>query len=297
MMQGIWSGKALFVVAAWGASFVATRIALGSFTPFGLVGIRLLAGTLFLVAAGIAMGRTLLPSGKDLLVALFLGLVLGGHTLIQALGLQHTSAISTGWIIGFTPIPIALGGWLFLRERMAAAGWMGVAVAAAGVVLIVAATTPGFARARAGDALQILSTLTWTLYTLVGIGAVARSGALRITLPATACGAVILAATFPWTGVLHRPLTPGAVAAAAFLGIVCSGLGYLLWYSALREHGAARVGSYLYLEPFFTMGAAAALLGEPVGAAVVAGGILVLAGVWAVARGSRRSSPAEAVEP
>jgi len=65
-------------------------------------------------------------------------------------------------------------------------------------------------------------------------------------------------------------------------------VGYFLWYKALDEHGAARVGSYLYLEPFVTVGVAAALIGEPVRLPVVAGGILVLLGVWRVARGTIR---------
>ena len=38
------SGKALLAVAAWGASFVATRVASEVFEPFGLVAVRFLVG-------------------------------------------------------------------------------------------------------------------------------------------------------------------------------------------------------------------------------------------------------------
>ncbi|MEW6743181.1 MAG: hypothetical protein AB1486_10525 [Planctomycetota bacterium] len=44
-----WSGKALLAVVAWGASFVATRLALESFAPLELVTARIAAGSLVLV--------------------------------------------------------------------------------------------------------------------------------------------------------------------------------------------------------------------------------------------------------
>jgi drug/metabolite transporter (DMT)-like permease len=108
--------------------------------------------------------------------------------------------------------------------------------------------------------------------------------------------AVMLGAAVPWSGLLHDRLSARAVAAALFLGIFCSGAAFLLWYAALREHGAARTGSYLYLEPFVTVGVSSALLGEPIAASVIAGGCLVLAGVWAVARWSARPA-ADIVAP
>jgi drug/metabolite transporter (DMT)-like permease len=289
--RGLWSGKALFVISIWGASFVATRIALESFTPTGLVALRLVAAAAILIPVWLWAGRRVAPTRADWLLCLFLGLVLVAHQLLQALGLQYTSAINAGWIIGFTPVPIALGGLLFLKQRLASAGWLGVVVATGGILLIVVSATPGFAQARTGDGLQVLSTLTWAIYTLAAARVVGRLGALRVSAVAAMVGAVLLAAATPWTGLLHASPTLRTVSAAAFLGLICSGLGYYLWYKALDEHGAARVGSYLYLEPFVTVIVAWLLLSEPITIPVVGGGLLVLAGVWAVARGS---SPARA---
>jgi drug/metabolite transporter (DMT)-like permease len=83
-------------------------------------------------------------------------------------------------------------------------------------------------------------------------------------------------------------LSPTAWAAIAFLGIACSGLGYLFWYGALEQVDASQVASLLYLEPLVTLAAAVWLLGEPVWVTTVAGGVLVLAGVALVQRGPRR---------
>jgi drug/metabolite transporter (DMT)-like permease len=76
--------------------------------------------------------------------------------------------------------------------------------------------------------------------------------------------------------------------AVLFLGIGCSGLGYLFWYAALSRLETSQVAAFLYLEPLVTLAAAMAVLGEKIHAATVAGGLLVLAGVYLVQRAPRK---------
>ena len=86
-----------------------------------------------------------------------------------------------------------------------------------------------------------------------------------------------------------------------FLGIACSGLGYLFWYGALERIEASRVAAFLYLEPLVTLAAAVVMLGESVTLTTVAGGLLVLAGVALVQRdglqGPRAGRSVEDVDP
>ena len=96
-----WS--ALVAVAFWGASFVAVRIALQAFTPTGLVTLRLIVGSALLGLLLRLRGGALLPAGSDLPRCIVLGVVLGVHLVIQAVGLQFTTAVNTGWIIGVIP--------------------------------------------------------------------------------------------------------------------------------------------------------------------------------------------------
>lgn len=67
-----------------------------------------------------------------------------------------------------------------------------------------------------------------------------------------------------------------------FLGIACSGLGYLFWYGALERIEASRVAALLYLEPLITLAASAALLGEPIRPLTALGGLVLLGGVFLV---------------
>lgn len=270
---------ALVAVLLWGASFVATRRALASFTPFGLVFLRLLLGTPLLWLALRARGGALLPRREDRPRVLVLGLLLAAHLAIQAFGLLYTSAIHTGWIIGFMPVPIALGALVFRGERFGAAGWAGALVAAAGVACVSLEDLPDLAHARWGDALQLSSCLTWTAYTLLGARAVAQSGALRSTAAAMTVALALLAPAALARGLWTRPPAASEVGALVFLGVFCSALALVLWYRAQAVYGSQRSGAMLYLEPFVTLAVGVLWGGERAGPQALLGGALVVCGV------------------
>jgi drug/metabolite transporter (DMT)-like permease len=290
------SGLGLLAVSIWGASFVATRIALEWLTPFGLVATRLWIGFAFLALLSRSRGGAVLPARRDMASCGVLSVLLAGHLLIQATGLLYTSAINTGWIIGFFPVAIAIGAQVFGKQRLRPLGWGGVSLGTAGVLVVMLRTPPNFAQARWGDLLQLGSCLTWTAYTLVGAGPVARSGALRVTaLSMGMAAALVTVVTLGWqAGHLgdsfqHAAVTGRSLAALVFLGLLCNGLAYYLWFRAQHEHGPARVGGLLYVEPLVALLTGALLLHEPVTANAVAGGAVVLLGVWLVARGSAKA--------
>jgi drug/metabolite transporter (DMT)-like permease len=85
-------------------------------------------------------------------------------------------------------------------------------------------------------------------------------------------------------------LSPATWFAVVFLGIGCSGFGYLWWYGALERLEASQVAAFLYLEPLVTLAAAMLLLGEPVGWATIVGGLVVLAGVALVQKRPKSAS-------
>jgi drug/metabolite transporter (DMT)-like permease len=216
------------------------------------------------------------------------------HLLIQAWGLEHTTAVHTGWIIGAMPAAIAVGAWLVFGQRLSAVGWVGVGLASLGVATVVWAHPPGLASARFGDLLQVVSIGTWTVYTLVAVRPVARWGALAVTTASMALAAVV---SVPVAVALGRgPWMPGDVrtwSAVLFLGIVAGAVAQALWLRALGVLGAARTAAWLYLEPIVTVAVARALLSEPVGWRAVVGGLVVLIGV-AVVQGARNAVPAPA---
>jgi drug/metabolite transporter (DMT)-like permease len=290
------SGKALLAISFWGLSFVALRVAVQSFEPFAVVAIRMAIGAAFLYALLGARGETLLPRRDDRARCSALGLLLGFHLLIQTYAMRSTSAQRAGWLLAFAPVATVVGARAFLGERLSARGWTGVAIATIGVIAM-QASRGGELRAGTGEALLLLSCATWAAYTLLSIGVVERNGSLRATALAMAIAAAPNLAVAAASGWLSGRLTPAAAGAVLFLGLCCSGIAFAAWNAALREVGATRASAAIYLQPFVTLAASIALLGESVSVAALAGGALVLLGVWRIGKAklaARTAVPPEA---
>ncbi len=283
-----WPWQSLISVFVWGTSFAVVRTAMDALTPAGVVGARLMIGSLGLIAFLRWRGMSLWPERRDVGRCVFLGVVLAIHLLIQAYGLMYTSAINTGWIIAFVPVSLALGAFLVLGHRMAGVGWLGVLVATGGVFYVMGGKLEQFENATFGDMLQLSSCVTWTIYTLTAASVVMRNGALRVTTFAMATASLTALGLGCFTGLVQGAVTGRTLADVLFLGLCCSSLAYVMWFIAQREHGPTRAGSMVYFQPFITIAAAAAILNEPVTERANVGGVIVLGGVYLVGVGSRR---------
>ncbi len=281
-----WLG--LLAVLFWGASFVAIRIALEAYSPAGLVSLRLVLATVFLGAVSRWKGRALLPEPADRKRCLLLGAILSGHMLLQTHGLVYTSAIHTGWIIGLTPLTIAVGAHVAFGQRLGALGWLGTGLGFLGVLFVSLDALPDFEQARFGDGLQLLSCGTWTLYSLLALRPVRSSGGWRVTTLAMGSAASVLVVVACVGGFTTTPPGLRATAALAFLALACSALAFVLWMVSQERAGAQRTATTLYAEPLFTMLFATLLLEESLGWRVAVGGLAVLVGTGLVARDTRR---------
>jgi len=286
-------GGGLFAVAVWGASFIATKIALRELAPVTLVWLRFAMGVAVLAALAARRRELRRPAGRDLLLLGLLGLQgITLHQWLQSTALVTAQASTSGWIVASAPVFIAVLARLALGERLAAAQAAGIAAAFAGVMLVATDGQPQ--RLLAGDLgtpgnwLIVASAANWAVFSVLSRGTVRRlppAGAMFWVMAAGWLGSTALLPLGPGPGQVAA-LSPRGWAAAVFLGVLCSGVAYGLWYDALHRVSAARVGALLYLEPLFSQGVAAAVLGEPVLPATVAGGVVILAGVWLVNRGA-----------
>ena len=77
---------------------------------------------------------------------------------------------------------------------------------------------------------------------------------------------------------------PPAGSPSLFLGVFCSALSYIFYNDGLQALPASQVGAFLYLEPLVATLVAAVVLSEQIVLATLAGGALILLGVWQVNR-------------
>lgn len=279
-------------VVIWGSTFVAMKHLLGHVTPFELVGLRFAIGLPVLGAVVLARRIPLAFERRDLRPLAFSSLILLVHFVVQplALSLEKTTATNTGWIISFSPLWIALLSWLVLGERLGARLLAGIAMATAGILVLVSGgSLEGLSWLEsAGDWMIFFTAFTWALYTIATRDLARRRGALAVTLVgfAPTCLVCLAVMAFRSDGsqLAHLPLS--AVLSLLYLGVLGT-LAQWFWQLGVAQLGAARAGLYLYLEPLATTVLAVPILGEAFGVPSAIGGLLVLGGVfWA-----QRSQP------
>ncbi|MCC6408402.1 MAG: DMT family transporter [Planctomycetes bacterium] len=302
-LADFFSWRVLLAIFFWGISFPFTKAALVTFHPNGLIAARMGLGVLVLALFAAVRRERWLVEARDRKRCAVLGVILGLHLSMQAFAMQLTSSISSGWIIAFNPVVLALGGALFLGERIRRVGWLGMFVASAGVCIVAAANSFDFAGATRGDLLILLSCITWPAFTLLAAGPTASSGSLRVTLCSMALAGVLCTAAALRSGFTVAPFTSSSAWATLFLGVLCNGVSFVLWMQALDLEGAAKISAMLYFQPFVTMFWAAGFDGEPITVFALVGGPTVIVGVWLLRLGSpkharpSRTGDARAVSP
>ena len=286
--------KALLAVVAWGASFIATKLALRDVSPATVVWLRFAIGTLVLGIVVLARGQFALPVRRQWGTLALLGLIgIAFHQWLQSTALLTSQASTTAWIVATTPIFIAALGWLVLKERVSGPGLAGILVAAAGVLVVVTGGDPASLAAgrfgAPGDLLVLISAPNWAIFSVLS------RRALQAADGRSAAGTLFWVMGIGWLFTSFQflagpglgeidALTAGGWLGVGFLGIFCSGLAYVFWYDALESIPASQVGAFLYLEPLVTVAVAAVVLAEPVTLASLLGGGIILLGVWLVSR-------------
>jgi drug/metabolite transporter (DMT)-like permease len=281
-----WAPRVLLLSAViiWGWTFIATKILLSELGAVEIFALRLAIG--IPVLGLILLVKRMPPrfSRGDLAPLLGSGAILAVHFLVQIAGLNATTATNTGWIISVTPLALALLSFVMLGERIGWKGVAGIAVASAGILLLVSRgrlADLGWLRST-GDWLVLASAHTWAFYTVMTRNLVRRRDPLTVAFAVLLVAAAFTSVIFAATGNLVnvRTLSPRGVAALLYLAIPGLALGQWFWQEGVARLGAARAGLYLYLEPLATLVLAVPLLGEPFGPVTALGGGLVLTGVY-----------------
>jgi drug/metabolite transporter (DMT)-like permease len=278
----------------WAVSFVATRVALETTPPLVVVSLRLLVSAACFLPWIVTSGGLAGIGGPRGLGRLF-GLSLFGaglHYGLQTVGLQYTTASNASLYAVTAPITILLLSAMFLGETITVRKALGVAVAVAGVLVVMG---PGTLTSLElddpvkGDLLVLVSIVMWGLFTVLGKKVTDELGALKVTSWVTLIGALWMIPVGLYelrtTGYSLSSVSLEAWLAIAFLGVGCSFLAVLLYFAALRRTESQKVGVYLYTIPPMTAVVAVLYLGETLSVNLVLGAALVIAGVALTERG------------
>jgi drug/metabolite transporter (DMT)-like permease len=272
----------LLFVVLWSTGFIGAKLGLPDCEPLTLLSLRYAA---VLVLMGVVALATRAPWPADRMQWLHIGVsgllihavYLGGVFSAIRLGLP---AGVTALVVGLQPVLAALGAGLFLRERVRATQWAGLALGLAGVVLVVANKVAGGPSAASLLVPAVIALAGITVGTLYQKRFCAsfdlRTGSVVQFLPSLAVTA--LAAWRTETMAVHW--TPAFVFALGWLVLVLSLGAVSLLNVLIRSGSAVNVASLFYLTPPTTALIAWAMFGETLTGLALAGMGLAVLGVW-----------------
>jgi drug/metabolite transporter (DMT)-like permease len=289
------------LAAVWGASYLFIKVALedGLSPPFIVFARCALAALVLLpLAAHIGALAGLRERLGALVVLAFIQVTF--PFMLITIGEQEISSSLTGILVASAPIfTFLLAFVLSGAERAGALSLAGVAIGIGGVALLLGVDAPGGTPAVVGGLLVVLATLGY------GVGAWFLKRRLPGVQPVGAVGATTAA-----TAVMTLPLAafglpdhaPGidAVGSLALLGVLGTGLAFILFYSLVASEGPAKASLVAYVAPGFSVVYGVTLLDERFTVATAAGLVLIIAGSWVAAEGRlpwRRPAPVEAIAP
>ena len=287
------------VPALWSSNYIIARAAEGVIAPHALAAGRwLLAAAVLLpfVATVLWQHRQALRrEAGQLLVLGFFGMYICGAWVYEA-G-RTTSSTNIALIYAITPMAIAAAGTWMLGERMRPAQWLGVALALAGLLFVIARGEPARllqVQFVAGDAWITACALSWTAYSVLlkrwpsALPPLAR-------LVAIIGGGLVVLLPGAWLEAVFAPgpaWSWGATGLVVVAAMVPGVLSYGAYSLLQRELGASRTAMMLYLSPLYAAVLAWWLLGEAPGWYHAVGAALILPSIWLATRWSAQESPA-----
>jgi len=278
----------LVLVQLFFATFpVAGKLAFEGFDPLAVAIWRVLFGgsVLFALAVRIHPGSWRLGPHlrRTFLLSLF-GVSINQIFFIE--GLQRSTAVTAGFMMGV--IPVATYGFALLagQERLRPGRAAGLVTALAGAMLLIGSGAVGGEGSDPllGNALLFCNSISYALYLVLARPVLKEVPSLVLTAWTFVLAIPVVALAAMGTAWLPRGPALQPVGALAWILIFPTALNYFLISWALVRLPASVIAAYIYLQPALGLVLAVWLLGEAVLPAQIAGGLLVMVGIWLTSR-------------
>lgn len=249
------------------------------FSPEQVVLLRYLiaCGFYLLLFAGGFFPR---PRWRDCGWMLLLGVL--GITIYQLFfvsGIARTTAGGASMVVAANPVFASLLAYFFLREKLSALAWGGIAISFIGVGIITFASGTGVGGEVLGYLMMVTAVFSISIYFVFQKPFFARYSPLAMTAYTSIGGTIPLLFWLPQSLEAARFAPMSALVSLVIMGIFSSGIGFLLWFYALAKLPAGKVTSFLFLQPVFVTIIAWFWLSEIPSTVTFIGGVVVLTGV------------------
>jgi len=278
-------GAGLAVVLLWASAFPAIRVAAPELGVIGLSFVRLVVAAIALLVLAPVL-KVRLPARRDipLIVACaFFGMA--AYQLLLNWGELDVPAGTASIIVAAAPLVSIVIAAIAFGERSSLVRIVGSGIAVAGVAMVC------LARAQLS-----LSTSVWIVVAAMVVQGIyhpltrpllRRYTGVEVATYCMVVGTVMALPAVPWGWDQMQHADPSAWAAAVYLGLLPSALGFAIWGYAVARLPVVTSTALLYLVPPVAVGIAWVWLGELPVASELVGGAVVIVGVVVIAQGAR----------
>ena len=263
----------------------------GVYSAYKVIGADLPAGGIVTLRFGMAAVCLFLawpwlpgaaPRGRDLLKTCAIGLmlfVLGQR--LQVYGNQLGTAGNSAILMAIEPLLTSLAAAIFLRERIGPRRWVGFALGLFGVALLNGVWRAGFKwTGLTANLIFISSFVCEAAYSVIGKPIVARASVMKMLAISLLVGTVAnLLIDGPRTLAAAAVLPPRAWILLLGLAVVCTAVGYSVWFIVIRECPVNVAALTIFAQSVFGVAVAALWLGEKLYWGQLLGSLTIVAGL------------------
>lgn len=273
---------AAIAICVWGSTFIFSKIMLRDFTPLQIMTMRFVVAYIVLWCLYPKVEKTTFKDNLGIFVLSLFGNTI--YFLFENNALQYTLAANVSIIVASAPIWTAILAHFFSKgEKIRRNTILGSALAFAGVALVVFNGTIVLKFNPLGDILSLGAALCWAVYSIIVVRYVNKYSSFFLMRRSTLCALITSVPMLIISGQMDMPfeclLQKDTLFSIIFLGVLGSGVSYVLWNMATRILGVIKVNAYIYVNPFVTMITAGIFLGEPVTVMGIIGAVMIIGGV------------------
>jgi drug/metabolite transporter (DMT)-like permease len=273
----------LLLTSLWGLNYTAIKISNVGFSPIFNSFLRSSIASVFGIIYCLSIKEPLFHRDIRLFHGFMVGLLFGLEFVCIYLGLLYTDAARAGIFLNFSPFVVAIGAYLFLKEKLGLIKMSGLVLAFVGLYCVFQGKPRTWNMSMLfGDILEIVAAFLWGATTIY----IKKYLAERVHPIHTFLYQLVFSVPIIFFCVLLLEskwileVNTAAVLALVYSAVIVAFASYLMWFKLIHTYPVSELAVFTFLSPVFGVVAGALFLGEQLTTGLILGLLLVSAGIY-----------------
>jgi len=276
-----------FIVVSWGLAWPVNKVGLAYLSPVWFTAIRLMVGTVTMMALVIAVKQFSLPTRKDIPLILIIGLLqISIYILLTNLGLAYLPAGRSSLLAYTTPLWVMPPAILIFHEEAGFLKWAGFVLGIGGLLLLMSPWEMNWHDGNVifGSAMLLLASLCWAI-SILCIRYMHWSKSPLELIPWQLLIGALPILLYAWIKepIVNVDWNMPLILSLAYTGFLVTGLSYWSGIVINKELPASVLSLGFLAVPVFSLIISATWMGEAISVSTMAAMILILAGLVCIA--------------